>query len=68
MSKSEGFQEVKIRTAESATSDVYINVNDLIIELMLEAEKASTQAEKQYIKELIARLVRKRNEGHKNPV
>ena len=59
---------VKVRTAESSTSDVYININDLIIELMLEAEKAPTQAEKQYIKELVNRLVKKRNDSHKKTI
>lgn len=53
--------EIKIRTAESATSDVYVNVNDLIIELMLEVDKASTQAEKMFIKGLINKLVKKRD-------
>ena len=68
MGKDATFHEIKVRTAESTTSDVYVNVNDLIIELMLEAEKADTQAEKQCIKNLIAKLVRRRNESHKSQV
>lgn len=59
MMNNKQIQEVKVRTAESTTSDVYINVNDLIIELMLESEKANSQAEKDYIRNLIARLVKK---------
>jgi hypothetical protein len=56
--------ETKIRTIENVANEVFFNINDLIIELMLEAEKVETQNEKQYIKKLINRLVRLRNNAH----
>lgn len=57
--------EMKVRTAENTNSDIYMNINDLIIDLMMEAEKSDNQAERAFIKKLIAKLVSKRNEAHK---
>ena len=56
--------DMKVRTAESQTSDVFININDLIIELMLQAESASSQEKKDALKSIIRRLTDIRNTSH----
>lgn len=53
-----------IRAKESSTNDVYINVNDLLIELMVELEKAHTEQERAAIKRIINRLTRVRDTAH----
>ena len=45
-----------IRAKESVTNDVYVNVNDLLIELHLELGKALNESERTGIKKMIARL------------
>jgi hypothetical protein len=61
----EGSQlDMKVRTAESQTSDVFININDLIIELMLQAEGASSQEKKDALKSIIRKLTSIRNSSH----
>ena len=56
--------DMKVRTAESTTSDVFINVNDLIIELMMQIEKANSQEKKDLLKGVIRRLTEIRNTSH----
>jgi hypothetical protein len=53
-----------IRAKESPTKDVYLNVNDLIIELMRELEKANNDSERNAIKRVIARLTHIRDASH----
>jgi hypothetical protein len=55
-----------IRVRESSTEDVYVNVNDLIIELMVELGKTSTDAERSAINKIISRLTRIRDASHGN--
>lgn len=55
-----------IRVRESSTEDVYVNVNDLIIELMVELGKTSTDAERSAINKIINRLTRIRDASHGN--
>jgi hypothetical protein len=60
----ESVSEMKLRTAESATSDVFININDLIIELMLAAEKAGNAERREALKAVIRKLTDIRNSPH----
>jgi hypothetical protein len=53
-----------IRAKESSTNDIYINVNDLIIELMVELGKVHTDAEKSAINKIVARLTALRDKSH----
>lgn len=55
-----------MRSIESDTSEVFINVNDLIIELLLEVDKAQTEHEKKAYRALITRLSDIRDRGHKH--
>lgn len=52
-----------IRTRESNTSDVFVNVNDLIIGLMVELERAP-DPEKPAIRRIISRLTALRDKSH----
>jgi len=54
-----------IRAKESATNDVYINVNDLIIELMVELSNVHSDAERSAINRIVARLTALRDKSHK---
>lgn len=54
----------KIRTAEATTQDIFIDANDLIIDLMIEAEKASTELERKTYKKVIQKLTDLRNKSH----
>lgn len=56
--------EMKVRTTEATTREVFVDINDLIIDLMLEVEKATSQDAKSAIKQLINKLTKLRNEGH----
>ena len=55
-----------IRTKESTTSDVFVDVNDLIIELMKEMNNAPDNL-KPGIKAVIDRLTNLRNKSHGIP-
>ena len=54
----------RIRTAEASTQDVYVDVNDLIIDLMMEAEKADNASEREAYKKIIQKLTDLRNNRH----
>ncbi len=54
-----------VRVVEIKSNEVYIDVNDLIIELLLEADKATTEAEQRVLKSLANRLTSMRDRAHK---
>lgn len=56
----------KIRTAEASTQDVFVDINDLIIDLMMEAEKTDSDAERKAYRKVIQKLTELRNKGHDN--
>lgn len=53
---------MKIRTAEAATQDVFVDINDLIIDLMMEAENADNDSERKVYRRLIEKLTALRND------
>lgn len=53
-----------IRTKESATNDIYVNVNDLLIELHLELDKTQNETERSGIRRMINRLTNIRDKTH----
>ena len=55
----------KIRTLETQTSEVYVDVNDLIIELLLEVDRCESEPEKEAYRSLVTRLTEMRDKGHK---
>lgn len=55
----------KVRSLEIQTQEVYIDVNDLIIELLLEIERCQTDSEKDAYRALVARLTDVRDKSHK---
>lgn len=55
---------MKIRTTEAATKEVFIDANDLIIDLMLESQNATSEGEKLAYKKIIRRLSELRKQGH----
>ena len=57
-----------IRAKESAENEIYINVNDLLIELHLELGKALSEAERSGIKLMINRLTDIRDKTHNKKV
>jgi hypothetical protein len=58
----------KIRSIESNTTEVYVDVNDLIIELLLEVDKAQSEHEKKAYRSLISRLTEIRDKSHKGKI
>lgn len=56
--------EVKVRTTEAQTRDIFVDVNDLIIELMMDEQNATSQEAKQAIRKVIAKLTELRKQGH----
>lgn len=56
--------EVKIRTTEAQTREVFVDVNDLIIELMMDEQNASSQEVKAAIRAIIKKLTGLRKQGH----
>ena len=55
---------VSVRTTEAQTREVFIDVNDLIIELMKDEQNAQGEAAKREIKRLINKLLEIRKIGH----
>jgi len=55
---------MKIRTTEATTKEVFIDANDLIIDLMLMVENAVTDGERKALKKVIQRLNELRKQGH----
>lgn len=56
--------EVKIRAVEAATQDVFVDVNDLIIDLMMAAEESNNEVERRAYKKIIQKLTDVRNKAH----
>ena len=46
----------KLRTILSPTDEAYIDLNDLIIELMIEEDKHACDSTKQFIRQLVLKL------------
>ena len=61
---SDNILEVKIRAVEAPTQDVFVDVNDLIIDLMMAAEEASNDNERRAYKKVIQKLTDVRNKAH----
>jgi len=55
----------KVRSIETQTSEIYVDVNDLIIELLLEVDRCQTDTEKEAYRSLVARLTDIRDKAHK---
>jgi hypothetical protein len=53
---------MKIRTAEASTQDIFVDINDLIIDLMMEAENADNESERKVYRRLIEKLTTLRND------
>ena len=56
--------EVKVRTTEAQTREVFVDVNDLIIELMMDEQNATSQDAKAAIRTVIKKLTELRKQGH----
>lgn len=56
----------KIRTVEISSTEVYVDVNDLIIELLVELDNSSSEQEKKILRALVNRLTEIRNKGHRH--
>lgn len=56
--------DIKVRTTEAATREVFVDVNDLIIELMMDEQNANSQVEKDAIRRVINKLTELRKVGH----
>lgn len=52
------------RTVEVNNSEVYVDLNDLIIEFMLLANSATSEAERHVYNVVVQRLTTLRNSGH----
>lgn len=59
---------MKIRSKEIDDKEIFINVNDLIIEIMLEVDKAASDTEKKVYRNIVTRLTEIRDRSHKNGV
>ena len=57
--------EVKVRTVEAQAKEVFMDVNDLIIDLMLEEQNCSTQEGKATIRKIIKKLTELRKAARK---
>jgi type III secretion system FlhB-like substrate exporter len=55
----------ELRTTELPSKEVFINVNDLIIELLLKVEIATSEVEKKVYRDLADRLSHIRDKTHK---
>lgn len=56
MTKTHMDDSTRYKVVESNTTDVYVDVNDLIIDLMKELDATSSDAEKKVYRGLIAKL------------
>lgn len=56
--------QIKARTTEAQTREVFVDVNDLIIDLMLEKENVSNQAAREAMQKMIDKLIEIRKLGH----
>lgn len=54
----------KIRTKEILDKEIYVDANDLIIELLIEIERCTTESEKKAYRAVIARLSSLRDSAH----
>lgn len=53
-----------IRTKEIDDKEVYIDVNDLMVELLRDLEKCATEAEKKVYQDIVNKLVELRKKAH----
>jgi len=56
----------KVRCVEVTDKEVFVDVNDLIIELMLKANKATSDIEKRVYTDLVETLSQIRSSAHKS--
>jgi len=56
--------DVKLRVVESTTQEVFVDVNDLIIDLMLAAEASTNETERRTYKKVIQKLTDVRGKAH----
>jgi hypothetical protein len=56
--------KIKVRTTEAVTKEVFIDANDLLIDLMQEVEKATTEGEKKALKKIIQKIMELRKQSH----
>jgi hypothetical protein len=54
-----------IRVVELPSKEVYIDINDLIIEMLLKADSALNDAEKKVYRDMADRLSNMRDRAHK---
>lgn len=54
-----------IRVVELPTKEVYLDINDLIIEYLLKADNAQNEIEKKVYRELADKLCAMRDRAHK---
>ena len=54
-----------IRVTELASKETYVDINDLIIELLIKQENLKTDLEKKAYKDIIERLKTLRDKAHK---
>lgn len=54
-----------VRVVELPSKEVYIDINDLIIELLVKADNASNEHEKKVYRELSEKLSTMRDKAHK---
>lgn len=55
----------KVRCVEISDKEVFIDVNDLIIELMIKANQAVSETERKVYTDLVETLSNARNNAHK---
>ena len=60
-----GTNNLPIRTLEASTKEVYVDVNDLIMRLMVMREKELSEAERKPYDKILKLLEQMRVEGHK---
>ena len=56
--------DTPIRTVEANTQEVYLDINDLVIWLLLEAEKSSNETERKVYKKVALKITEMRKKGH----
>lgn len=56
----------RVRSIETSSTEIYVDVNDLIIELLLEIDKSQCEPEKKAYRSLVIRLTDIRDKSHKH--
>ena len=62
--KGQVMPDTPLRTVEATTQEVYLDINDLVIWLLIEAEKTSTEAERKVYKKVALKITEMRKKGH----